>query len=250
MKPPIALIAEDEPHLRGALAETLSSLWPELVICAEVEDGVQALHALELYHPHIVFLDIEMPGLSGIEVAARASGLCHVVFVTAYDEYAITAFEQGAVDYVLKPFTSARIAIVVSRLKKRLESAPAQLDGLLAALAQLKPADKPFLRWIKASQGVNIKLITIEEICYFQADNKYTIVFTVDSKSMIRKPIKELIDELDPSLFVQIHRGTVVNMKAISSVHRVQNGNFHVRLKQRTETLAVSAPYLHHFKQM
>ena len=250
MSAPKALIAEDEPLLRGELKETLSAVWPELVICAEAEDGIQAMHALCAHTPDILFLDIQMPGMSGLEVAQQASGKCHVVFVTAYDKYAVAAFEQGAVDYVMKPFSPARLATTITRLKQRMQSAPANLDGILKALAASIEGRKEYLRWITASQGQNLRLFTVEEICYFQADNKYTLVTTADTQSLIKRPIKELIDELDPNVFWQIHRSTLVNVNAIAGVNRDLRGHLHVRLKQRKETLAVSESYVHLFKQM
>src|SRR5438128_700534 len=148
-----AVIAEDEPVLRGELKEMLAQLWPELVICAEAEDGIQALHALETLAPHILFLDIQMPGMSGLDVARQASGKCHVAFVTAYDKYAVAAFEQGAVDYVMKPFSPARLATTVARLKERITSAPANLEGLLQSLAEGAGLRKDYRRWVTASQG-------------------------------------------------------------------------------------------------
>jgi DNA-binding LytR/AlgR family response regulator len=246
---PDAIIAEDEPLLRDELRQTLAGLWPELRIAAEAEDGIDALHALEQHRPQVLFLDIQMPGMNGLEVARAASGRCHVVFVTAYDEYAVAAFEQGAVDYVMKPFSAARLASAVARLKERLGSAPAQLDGLLRALAEAVPK-RPHLRWINASQGQNVRLITIDEVCYFKADNKYTLVITAESEALIRKPIKELLDELDPQAFWPIHRGVVVNVGAISAVHRKLNGQLEVRLKARKETLPVSDAYAYRFRQM
>jgi DNA-binding LytR/AlgR family response regulator len=245
-----AVIAEDEAVLRCELRDVLARLWPELTICAEAEDGIEALHAIEEHSPDILFLDIQMPGMSGLEVARQASGKCHVAFVTAYDKYAVAAFEQGAVDYVLKPFSPARLATTVARLKDKSRSEPANLDGLLTALADLKASNKEYLRWITASQGNDLRLITVEEICYFQADNKYTMVMTPEQESLIRRPIKELVDELDPSVFWQIHRGTVVNVNAIAGVIRDIGGHLRVRLKHRKETLPVSDPYVHKFKQM
>lgn len=246
---PDALIAEDEPLLRDELKQTLAKVWPELRIVAEAPDGIEALHALEQHRPQILFLDIQMPGLSGLEVARAASGRCHVVFVTAYDQYAVAAFEQGAVDYVMKPFSVARLAAATTRLKERLNAAPAQLDGLLRALAENQPK-RPHLRWINASQGQNMRLITTDEICYFKSDSKYTLVVTADSESLIRKPIKELLDELDPEAFWPIHRGVVVNASAIAAVHRKMNGQLEVRLKARQETLPVSEAYAYRFRQM
>jgi DNA-binding LytR/AlgR family response regulator len=247
---PTTVIAEDEPVLRSELREALGSLWPELAIVAEAEDGLQALSALHTHGPQLLFLDIEMPGLTGLEVAAQASRRCHVVFVTAYDKYAVAAFEQGAVDYVMKPFSAARLAGTVMRLKDRISSAPANLDGLLASLARRGPAAKTHLRWVKASQGQNVRLITVDEVVFFQADSKYTLVVTADGESLIRTPIAELVAELDPELFWQIHRGTVVNVNQIAAVHRKSNGNLEVRLRDHAQTLAVSASYTHLFKQM
>jgi DNA-binding LytR/AlgR family response regulator len=250
MRPLKAVLAEDEPILRSELRDTLARIWPELVICAEAEDGIEALRALTEQAPDILFLDIQMPGMSGLEVAKQASGKCHVAFVTAYDKYAVAAFEQGAVDYVMKPFSPARLATTVTRLKERVGMAPANLDGLLKALAEVASGAKEHLRWITASQGNELRLITIEEICYFQADNKYTLVVTPEQESLIRRPIRELIDELDPQTFWQIHRGTLVNVNAIAGVQRDMAGRLRVKLKQRKETLAVSEPYMHLFRQM
>ena len=249
MTPMKAVIAEDEPVLRAQLRETLTRLWPELEICAEVEDGIDALHAVEEHRPEILFLDIQMPGMSGLEVARSASGKCHVAFVTAYDEHAVAAFEEGAVDYVMKPFTTQRLATTVARLKEKVRAAPANLDGLLRTLEAAQPK-KEYLRWITASQGNDLRLITVDEICYFQADNKYTMVMTALQESLIRRPIKELVEELDPGVFWQIHRGTVVNVNAIAGVTRDMGGHLRVKLKQRKETLAVSDPYVIRFKQM
>jgi DNA-binding LytR/AlgR family response regulator len=245
-----AVIAEDEPVLRTELREMLSRLWPELAICAEAEDGIEAMLALDEHAPQVLFLDIQMPGMSGLEVARKASGRCHVAFVTAYDSYAVAAFEEGAVDYVMKPFSPARLATTVSRLKDKLRSSPANLDGLLKALAATKEGGTEYLRWITASQGNDLRLITVEEICYFQADNKCTMVITAKQESVIRRPVKELIEELDPNVFWQIHRGTVVNVNAIAGVTRDIGGHLRVRLRERKETLAVSEPYVHKFKQM
>jgi DNA-binding LytR/AlgR family response regulator len=245
-----AVIAEDEPVLRHELKETLAAVWPELVICAEAEDGIQAMHAMSAHTPDVLFLDIQMPGMDGLEVAQQASGKCHVVFVTAYDKYAVAAFEQGAVDYVMKPFSAARLATTVARLKAKVASAPANLDGILSALAARLEDSKQYLRWITASQGQNLRLITVDEICYFQADNKYTLVVTADTQTLIRRPIKELVDEVDPNVFWQIHRSTLVNVNAIAGVNRDFKGHLHVRLKQRKETLPVSESYVHLFKQM
>jgi DNA-binding LytR/AlgR family response regulator len=245
-----AVLAEDEPVLRVELRKTLATLWPELVICAEAEDGIGALRALNEHAPDILFLDIQMPGMSGLEVARQASGKCHVAFVTAYDKYAVAAFEQGAVDYVMKPFSPSRLATTVARLKEKMADVPANLDGLLKALAQITNGAQQHLRWITASQGDELRLITVDEICYFQSDAKYTLVVSPERESLIRRPIKELIAELDPQTFWQIHRGTVVNVNAIAGVQREIGGHLRIKLKQRKETLPVSEPYTHLFKSM
>src|SRR5258706_932658 len=156
-----AVIAEDEPVLRGDLRDALAKLWPDLAICAEASDGIEALRALDDLAPDILFLDIEMPGMSGLEVARQASGRCHVAFVTAYDKYAVAAFEQGAVDYVMKPFSAARLATTIARLKEKAAGAPASLDGLLKALAHASSGGREYLRWITASQGNDLRLITV-----------------------------------------------------------------------------------------
>jgi DNA-binding LytR/AlgR family response regulator len=250
MQPVTAVIAEDEPILRSELRETLGQLWPELDVVAEAADGIEALRAVAAHKPRVLFLDIQMPGMSGLEVAKQASGKCHVAFVTAYDKYAIAAFEQGAVDYVMKPFSPARLATTVERLKEKIASTPADLDRLLETLATMGAAKREYLRWITASQGNDLRLITVDEIVYFQADNKYTLVVTPQQESLIRRPIKELVDELDPQMFWQVHRGTLVNVNEIAGVTRDMGGHLRVKLKQRKETLAVSESYVHLFKQM
>lgn len=250
---PRAVIAEDETPLREQLQEQLSQVWPELKIVEAVQDGIQALRALDAHKPEILFLDIQMPGATGIEVARQASGKCHIVFVTAYDQYAVNAFEQGAIDYVMKPYNAARLFNTVRRLKERMFNAPANMDGLIDSLANHSPETKdksPYLRWINASQGQNIRLITVEEICYFKSDSKYTLVVTANQELVIRTPIKELIDQLDPAIFWQIHRSTVVNANAIEGVRRDMTGKLQVRIKQRAELLSVSDTFAHLFKQM
>ena len=245
---PRAIIAEDEPLLAAGLRDALASLWPSLKICALVEDGIQALRALEEHQPDILFLDIQMPGLSGLEVAQQVNGRCHVVFVTAFDDHAVQAFEQGAVDYVLKPLSVSRLATAVTRLKQRLGSAPARLDGLIERLAE--PRAGEHLRWITASQGREVRLITIAEVCYFRSDNKYTSVVTADGESLIRVTLRELLDQLDPAVFWQVHRSTVVNANAIAGLVRDRLGRLTLKLKQRSETLQVSEPHAARFRAM
>ena len=245
---PTAVVAEDETTLRQQLVEQLGQLWPELTVVGEAADGVQALRLLDEHRPDILFLDIQMPGATGLEVARQASGRSRVVFVTAYDDHAVAAFEQGAIDYVLKPISAARLFTTVSRLKERLGSPPARLDRVLGQIAA--PAQKSYLRWINASVGQNLRLITVDEIHYFQADNKYTRVVTADGEALIRKPLKELVEELDPNQFWQIHRSTLVNVATIAGVTRDFRGRMLVKLRKRDETLLVSDSYSHLFRQM
>ena len=242
-----AVIAEDEPLLTAELRDALAQLWPELTIAGAAANGLEALRLLDALKPDILFLDIEMPGASGLEVAKHASGRCHVVFVTAYDKYAVAAFDHGAIDYVMKPFSGARLAAAIGRAKERLASSPANLDAVLQALTQAG-FGKKYVRWISASQGSDLRLITTDEICYLKSDNKYTVIFTADHEAVIRRPIREIIDELDPETFWQIHRGTLVNVNAIAGVSRDLTGRLRVRLKKRKETLPVSNPYVHRFR--
>ena len=249
MSAPTAILAEDEPVLRDELKEMLAAQWPELAVVAEVGDGRAALRAVDAHEPAILFLDIEMPGVNGVDVARRVGSRCHVVFVTAYDKYAVAAFEEGAVDYVMKPFSAARLATTIARLKQKAGSAPAKLDGLLRTLSAAREA-RDYLRWITVSRGAELQLITTDEICYFQAADKYTRVVLAEQESLIRRPIKELADELDPETFWQIHRGTLVNVNAIAGLTRDMAGHLRVRLKQRKETLPVSESCAHLFKGM
>ena len=247
---PTAVIAEDEPLLADELAELLHALWPQLKIVARVSDGVAALNAIETCHPDVAFLDIRMPLLTGIDVARQIAGRCHVAFITSYDEHAVEAFEAGAMDYVLKPPTAARLATTIQRLKTRLQQAPVDLSGALRDLAQRSPGPPRYLQWINASRGAAVRLITVEEILYFKSDQKYTLVVTADTEALIKKTIKNLVSELDPTMFWQVHRSTVVNVHAIDSVIRDDRGNLTLRLKQRNEKLPVSEPYHHLFQQM
>ena len=242
------LIAEDEDVLRAELRSHLASLWPELDVVAEAANGIEALRALDRHAPQVAFLDIEMPGLTGLDVARQIQGRCHVVFVTAYDAHAIAAFEQGAIDYVLKPYEGARLALAVRRVQDRLRSTPLPLDGLLRELARVP--SREYLRWINASQGQEVRLITVDEVCYFQSDTKYTRVVTASGEALIRRSLKELLDELDPHCFWQIHRATVVNASAIAGVSRDFRGRVSVKLKARPERLPVSDAHVHLFRQM
>jgi DNA-binding LytR/AlgR family response regulator len=245
---PTALIAEDEPMLRAQLRSRLAQAWPELAIVAEAENGEQALALQRELEPDIAFLDIQMPIKSGLEVADALAGVCHVVFVTAYDEYAVTAFEQGAVDYVLKPATADRLAKVVERLKQRLDRPPADLATVLAQL-DARASGGP-LRWVKASLGASMQLIPVDEVLYFHAEDKYTKVVTAEGEALIRKTIKDLFEELDEELFWQVHRGTIVNLRAIARVDRDYRDQPLIILKSRPEKLIVSRTFAHLFKAM
>lgn len=245
-----AIVAEDEAMLRAHVVELLAAAWPELQVVAVAQDGSQAIRLLEQHRPDILFLDIQMPEASGLEVARRASGRSHVVFVTAYDQYAVSAFEEGAVDYVMKPLSGARIAMAVQRVKQRLSSAPANLANLVTSLANAPAANGRYLRWINASRGADVQLITTDEVRYFQSDTKYTRVVAAKRQGLIRKTIKQLVQELDPLVFWQVHRATIVNLNAIENVGRDLNGHVVLRLKGTDEVLPVSQPFAHLFRQM
>jgi DNA-binding LytR/AlgR family response regulator len=254
---PTAVVAEDEAALRGELVEQLGKLWPDLSIVGEAADGLEALRLLDQHQPDILFLDIEMPGATGIDVARQVGGRAHVVFVTAYDQYAIAAFDQGAVDYLLKPLAGARLFTAISRLKARLGQGqpPAQIGGVLDQLgarpAEVTPsAARAPLRWINASVGQTLRLITVDEVMFFQSDNKYTRLGLKDGEALIRKPLKELIDELDPQQFWQIHRSTLVNVNSIASVSRDFRGRMQIKLKHGSEMLLVAESCAHLFRQM
>jgi DNA-binding LytR/AlgR family response regulator len=245
-----AIIAEDEPLMREQLKRKLAVAWPELEIVAEAGNGRIALESFEREQPDLMFLDIQMPEMTGIEVARNLAGRCRIVFVTAYDDFAITAFEQGAIDYLLKPVEADRLATSVARLKDQLDKPPPDLGAIIERLAQAAGAASPRLRWIKASIGANVRLIPVEEIAYFQSDEKYTRVVTADAEALIRKPIRELIEELDPDTFWQIHRATLVNVNHIASVGRDFRGQPEIQIKNRKDRLTVSRPFAHLFKQM
>jgi DNA-binding LytR/AlgR family response regulator len=246
---PTALVAEDETVLREELCAHLAALWPALRVVAQAANGLTALQLMEQHRPDVLFLDIQMPGLTGLEVAHQAERHQHVVFITAYDAHAVAAFERGAVDYVLKPYTAARLAESVRRVKERLGQAPpVALDGVLRELAAAQPRDH--LRWINASSGTEVKVITVDEVCYFRSDAKYTLVMTAEGEALIRRPLKELVEQLDPAQFWQVHRSTIVNANAIAGVGRDFRGRVHLKLKTRRETLAVSEQHEHLFRQM
>jgi DNA-binding LytR/AlgR family response regulator len=246
-----AVIADDEPLLRANLRTRLAKLWPELAIVHEMENGRGVDEVIAEHDPDLFFLDIHMPGVNGLEAARAIAGRSHVVFVTAYDKYAVEAFERGAVDYVLKPFNDERLNLTCERLRERLEGRPPSMDALVEQLAgRLGVKAAEHLRWIRASVGSNVRLIPVEEVLFFQSDEKYTRVVTCDSEVLIRKPIKELLDELDPAKFWQIHRATIVNVDHIASVKRGIKDQAEIALRDHRETLVVSRAFTHLFKQM
>jgi DNA-binding LytR/AlgR family response regulator len=256
---PRAIIADDERLMREQLRARLTEVWPELDIVAEAKNGEEAVAAVSQHAPDLAFLDIRMPGMTGIEAARAIGEACHIVFITAYNEYAVDAFEHGAVDYVLKPAERERLELTVVRLKKRLGQRPSDLGELLTKLAARLDADSGSapttsgggkLQWIQASVGQQIKLIPVADVLFFTSDEKYTRVQTETFEALIRKPIKELVDELDPEKFWQIHRSTIVNADAISGVVRDFRGRQLVQVKGRPDKLEVSRNYTHLFKQM
>lgn len=253
-----AIIAEDEPILRAQLKAKLARAWPELKIVAEVGDGEAALEAIDEHRPTLAFLDIQMPEMTGVEVARSVAAnrdlKCHVVFVTAFEQYAVEAFQTGAADYLLKPYSDERLQLTVQRLQERLSALPApapqDLQAVLARLsAQLRP-EAQALQWIKASVGNQLRLIPIDDVLFFQSDEKYTLVATREFDALIRTPIKELLEGVDPNKFWQIHRSTIVKASAIDAVTRDLRGQAAVRVKGRKEHLTVSRPFSHLFKQM
>jgi len=247
-----AVIADDEAPLRQFLRARLSEVWPELVICGEAKNGKDALDLIERHRPQIAFLDIRMPGLTGMQVARKIADSCRIVFVTAYDEYAVEAFEKEAVDYLLKPVSGERLEKTVKRLKQALESgATAPADVLHRLMARLSEMEKPGpLQYLRVQHGDGVRLIPVEDVIYFKAEDKYTAVITKEGEALVRKPIKELAEDLDPEKFWQIHRGVIVNVRSIARVSRSLTGKGVVKLKDRSETLTVSSRYMHLFKQM
>lgn len=256
--PLTCVIAEDERIFREALTALLASEWPELTVLASCEDGAEALEAVAEHQPDVAFLDIRMPGLNGLDVAGAALKLSpdtQVVFVTAYNQYAIDAFEKGAIDYLLKPVEPKRLAASILRLKARAISGvrdASALQALVEKLNQNLPArvvEEPLV-WLTASTGKDSRLIMIEDVLYFHSDSKYTTVVTHEGEALLRTPLRDLIPRLDAKQFKQIHRATIVNMKAVAAISRDDTGRGSMTLKGRPETLAVSVTYMQLFKTM
>ena len=256
--PVTCVIAEDEQLFRDALVGLLREEWPALQIVAACDDGGAALEAIGEQRPDVAFLDIRMPGLTGLEVAAataEASPATQIVFVTAYDQYAIQAFERGAVDYLLKPIARERLVSTIGRLRARIGANIPRTETLAALLRELgaalpaRPAEAPLV-WLTASAGKETRLVMVDDVAYFKSDNKYTIVMTAQGEALLRTPLHELLTKLDPAHFKQVHRSTIVNMRMVAAVVRDDSGRGTMRLKNRPETLAVSLPFMPLFKNM
>jgi DNA-binding LytR/AlgR family response regulator len=244
-----ALIADDEPHLSRDLTTRLATLWPELEILPPAANGLEALRAIDDEAPQVAFLDIRMPGLSGLEVAERIGKLAHVVFVTAYDQYAVDAFDAGAVDYLLKPVQADRLEKAVARIREKLGAGPADLRELLRHLKGALPDTRQEkLKWLKASVGRQIRVIDVDEVLFFQSDAKYTRVVLREYEALVRIPLKDLLSGLDPERFWQIHRGTVVNANAIAAAERIDAERMQVLVRGCAEKLPVSRSFVHLFR--
>jgi DNA-binding LytR/AlgR family response regulator len=248
---PTAIIAEDEPLLAAAIKDELARAWPGLVVVAVVHDGHAAIEAIERHAPQVAFLDVQMPGLSGLEVARLISATTHIVFVTAHDHYAVQAFDAGAIDYLLKPLDPVRLARALQRVRQRFREPPADLSPLLTHATSAQAASSlERLRWLTVPIGRELRLIAVDDVCYFKADNKYVEVVTDHESALMNTPLRDILPRLDPDVFWQVHRGTVVNVQRIRSVVRGLSGKLHLQLKSRPEKLEVSATYAHRFRQL
>lgn len=251
---PTAVLIEDEALPRAGLRERLGQLWPELRIVGEAEDGLQGLALVHAQRPDIAFVDIRLPGLGGLELAQAVGSALHLVFVTAYDQHALKAFEQGAVDYLLKPLQPVRLAQTVQRLRQRLQSAPPDLTRLLQQLqspqADVEPARAEPLRWLQVGQGEHLRLVTVADVLFFRAETKYTQVVTRTGTWWIRLSLKELLAQLDPQQFWQVHRNAIVNLAQVDWVERSALGRMLIHLKEHDDTLSVSQSFQARFRQM
>lgn len=244
------LVAEDEPLMRERLLGMLATAWPEAQVVAAPENGIDAWDAWLEHEPQVVFLDIRMPGMSGLEVAERIGRRSHVVFVTAYDQYAVDAFDAGAVDYLLKPIQPGRLDKALVRLREKLDARPDDVSEVVKQVKEAAPGPKrEQLKWLKASVGKQIRLIDVEDVLFFQADTKYTRVVLQDSEALVRIPLKDLVGGLDAGRFWQIHRGTLVNVNAIRAAERVDAERMQVLLRGSDEVLPVSRSFTHLFRE-
>ncbi len=246
---PGALVVEDEPALADELRDLLAVLWPDLQIIGHALDGVDALRQVARLTPDIVFLDIQIPEPNGLDVARILRDRCHIVFVTAYDAHALEAFDSGAVDYILKPIQPERLALTVRRLRQRISADPEDLTGMLDKL-QARRGEVSYMRWITASVGNALRLIMIDDVLFFQSEQKYTRVVMADSEVLIKKTIKELVAELDPEQFWQTHRSTIVNAAEIASIEPSMAGQLSIKLRSRREQLPVAESFVRRFRHM
>jgi DNA-binding LytR/AlgR family response regulator len=251
MTRPTAIIAEDELPQRQELRALLTELWPELNVVAECEDGLTALEALEQHRPQVALLDIRMPGVSGLEVARAAGAHCHVIFITAYEEYALRAFDEGAIDYLLKPVARERLSLAVERARSRLRGGSnVDMAALIDMVQARLTGGKQGIKWITASVGNSVKMFSIEEVLFFQAQDKYTRVVTADSEGHIRTPLKDLTTALDSETFWQVHRSVIVRVGAIRAVEKGEDGKLQLTIRGRQEVLPVSNAFHHRFRGM
>lgn len=258
MRQPTALIADDEPLLRTHLRSELVRLWPELNIVDDARNGYEALELFEVHQPSIVFLDVQMPGLNGIDTARRLARRAHIVFVTAFEHYALQAFDQGALDYLVKPIDGVRLADTVGRLQQRLALPPVSpmvspdaLEVALERIAQgMRQRAPAWLEWIRASVGNSVRLIPVDQVAYLRAEDKYTVVVWTEGEALIRRGIRDMVAELDPARFVQVHRSVIVNLNCVREVVRGVNDTATLHLHDRNDVLPVSRAYLHQFRQM
>ena len=252
MSRPTAIIAEDETPQRQELRALLAELWPELNVVAECEDGLSALEALEQHRPQVAFLDIRMPGVSGLEVARAAGSECHVIFVTAYDEYALRAFDEGALDYLLKPVARERLSLAIERAQSRFAGGPhVDMTALIDMVqARLTAGGKSGIKWITVSVGNSVKMYSIDEVLFFQAQDKYTRVVTATSEGHIRTPLKDLLPSLDSETFWQVHRSVIVRVGAIRTVEKEDDGKLRLSVRGHAEQLPVSSAFQHRFRGM
>jgi DNA-binding LytR/AlgR family response regulator len=250
MPRPTAIVVDDEPGLVAQLLKALAAAWPDLEVTGTANDGPRALLLADQLHPDVAFLDIQMPGLSGLEVARRLAGRCHVVFVTAYDQYALQAFDSAAVDYLLKPVDVGRLAATVDRLRTRLASRPPDLGALVDQLAERLRPGPGALQWLQVQQREDVVLVSVDEVDLFQSSDKYTLALSGEREWVIRTPLKELENQLDPERFWRVHRGAIVRVAAIARVSRDFGGQLTVHLHDTTRTVAVSRSYAARFKGM
>jgi len=250
VSPPTALLVDDEPQLTASLRQALVARWHELEVVGEAQDGATALELCARHHPDVVFLDVQMPGMSGLEVARQLAGSCHVVFVTAYEQYALQAFEHAAVDYLLKPVEESRLAATVERLRAHLSAPPPDLSSVVEALARRLRPTAAHLEWLQVQDRQDVVLLPVEDVDLFQAADKYTLALSGANEWVIRTPLKELEAQLDPARFWRVHRNAIVRVAAVARVRRTLSGQLQIQLRRGDRIVPVSRAYSHLFKTM